>query len=60
MKNEPKLISSCCSAPDKSIGDTSYADFGICSSCHEHCNYEPQDEDEDEEIEKDFITNEEI
>lgn len=33
-----------------------YEDTDICSACKEHC--EPQEEEE--EIEKDFITNEEI
>jgi len=54
---EPKFIySDCCGCPDKIVGDTSYEDFGICSGCMEHCEYVP----EEDEIEKDFITNEEI
>lgn len=53
---EPKynLVSDCCSAPDKAIGDISFEDIGLCSECREHCEYVP------EEDEIDFITNEEI
>ena len=42
------ILSDCC-------GARIYEDTDICSACKEHCD--PQEE---EEIEKDFITNEEI
>ena len=47
---EPKFIySNCC-------GARIYEDTDICSACKEHCD--PQDEEED--IETDCITNEQI
>ena len=51
---EPKynLVSDCCSAPDKAVGDISFEDLGLFSECRDHCNYVPDSD------EIDFITNE--
>jgi hypothetical protein len=31
--------SNCCGAANKSNGDSDYAEYGICPSCKEHCEF---------------------
>lgn len=42
-------VSDCCGAAPKGNGDCDSEDFGICSQCHEHCEYIEEGEDETEE-----------
>lgn len=34
------FASNCCGAPPKSNGDCDTSDFGICSECGDHCDYD--------------------
>lgn len=32
-------LSDCCGAAPRGNGDCDTSDFGICSDCHDHCEY---------------------
>lgn len=36
---EEGAVSYCCAAPDRSNGDMTYSDIGICPECKEHCEF---------------------
>ena len=46
---DERKYSNCCTAPDMLIGDCSYSDLELCSSCGEHCIYLTSEELERED-----------
>lgn len=46
-KTGGQQVSDCCGAADRDTGDcdSSYADFGLCSQCKDHCEYVDEEEE---------------
>ena len=38
-------VSDCCGAYPRGNGDCDSEDIGICPECHDHCNFEEEDDE---------------